>query len=324
VKALIDFDDAPVFAIPVRDGYRGFDACEGMLIEGPQGWGEFCPPRASSDLVAARWLTSAIEGGTVGWPDPMRGRVAVTVAVPAVSPHDAAAIAAGSGCRAADVRITGRPDGLADDVARLEAVRAALGPAASIRCAPERAWDVDTAAEVIPVLDKAAGGLEFVQQPCASAAELAAVRRRVDVSIALDVSLGTDGLVLSQVADVAVLAVSPLGGVRRALRFAEGCDLPCVVSAAAGASQTSIGLAGGLALAGVLPELPFACGLGTVAALAGDVVSAGRSLIPVDGYLPVAPMAPAPDPERAAQFSLDDAERITWWRERLRTARQLL
>jgi O-succinylbenzoate synthase len=204
-------------------------------------------------------------------------------------------------------------------------VRDALGAAGSIRCAVERVWDVDTAAEVIPVLDKAAGGLEFVQQPCATATELAALRLRVDVPIALDVaSLGSGGPALSEIADVAVLAVSPLGGVRRALRFAESCALPCVVSAPSGVSQTSVGLAGGLALAGVLPDLPFACGLGTAAVLAGDVVSPGRALIPVDGYLPVAPMAPAPDPERVAQFALDDAERIAWWRVRLRTAQELL
>jgi O-succinylbenzoate synthase len=321
VKALIDFDGARVFAIPARDSYRGFTACEGMLIEGPQGWGEFCPPRDSDDLTAARWLTSAIEGGTVGWPDPVRGRVPVAVPVPAVHPQNAAAIATASGCRAADVRVTGQPE----DVARIEAVRAALGPAGAIRCVTEYAWDVDTAIEVIAALDRAAGGLEFVQLRSATAAESAAVRRRVGVRLAVDVSsLGTDGTVLSEAADLAVLTVGPLGGVRRALRFAERTDLPCVVSAASGASETSIGLAGGLALAGALPEVPFACGLGTAAVLAGDIVSPGRALIPVDGYLPVAPMAPAPDPARIAEFSLDDAARITWWRRRLRVVQQLL
>jgi O-succinylbenzoate synthase len=321
VKALIDFEGARAFAIPVRDSYRGFTACEGMLIEGPQGWGEFCPPRASDDLSAARWLTSAIEGGTVGWPDPVRGRVAVAVVVPAVNPREAGAIVAGSGCRAADVHVTGQPE----DAARLEAVREELGPDAAIRCLVQRAWDVDTAVEVIRVLDKAAGGLEFVQQPCATTAELAAVRRRVDVRLAVDVAaLDNAGVPLAEVADIAVLSVGPLGGVRRALRFAERSDLPCVVSTASGASETSIGLAGGLALAGVLPEVPFACGLGTAVVLAGDIVSPGRSLIPVAGYLPVAPMAPAPDAARVAEFSLDDAERITWWRRRLSVAQRLL
>jgi O-succinylbenzoate synthase len=35
-----------------------------------------------------------------------------------------------------------------------------------------------------------------------------------------------------------------------------------------------VGLAVGLALAGALPELDFACGLGTLSLLTGDVVAA--------------------------------------------------
>lgn len=320
MKALIDFDNAPVFAIPPRDGF--IDGCEGMLIEGPQGWGEFSPPRGSSDSVALRWLTSAIEGGTVGWPDPVRGRVAVAVAVPPVAAADARAIAAGSGCHAADVRLSGDP---AEDVARLEAVRDALGPDGSIRCIADGCWDVATAVTTISVLDRAAGGLEYVAQPCTDPADLADIRRRVDVRIAADVSApATRDLIpraLSEVADIAVLAVGPLGGVRRALRVAEICGLPCVVSAA---PQTSIGLAGGLALAGVLPDLPFACGLGAVAELAGDVVSAARSLVVVDGRLPVAPMPPAPDLAQVARFTPTDAEQVSWWRRRLQATAQLL
>jgi o-succinylbenzoate synthase len=51
------------------------------------------------------------------------------------------------------------------------------------------------------------------------------------------------------------------------------------------ALETSIGIAAGVALAAALPELPFACGLGTVSLLEGDLVSDG--LVPVDGTLPV-------------------------------------
>jgi len=321
VKALIDFDTAPVFAIPVRDTYPGFAPCEGMLIEGPQGWGEFCPPRDSDDPTAARWLMSAIEGGTVGWPDPVRGRVAVAVPVPAVGPQDAAVILTDSGCAAADVHVTGQPD----DLTRLEAVRGALGPSGAIRCVVEQTWDAFTAAELIPVLNHAAGGLEFVQLLSTTAAELTALHRDVNVPLAVDVSgFLPDGLAWADIADIAVLTVGPLGGVRRALRFAESTDLPCVVSAPTGAAASSMGLAGGLALAGALPQLPFACGLGTAAVLAGDVVSAGRVLTPVDGYLPVAPMAPGPDAARVAEFSLHDVERITWWRNRLQVVQELI
>ena len=41
-----------------------------------------------------------------------------------------------------------------------------LGPEGVIRCDADARWDVDTAAAAIPALDRAAGGLEFVEQPC--------------------------------------------------------------------------------------------------------------------------------------------------------------
>jgi len=49
-------------------------------------------------------------------------------------------------------------------------------------------WSVDAAVDAIGVLDRAAGGLEYVEQPCATVEELARVRRRVEVPIAADES----------------------------------------------------------------------------------------------------------------------------------------
>lgn len=72
MRTLIEFDDAPVFAVPTADGIR-----EGVLLDGPQGWGEFSPPAGADDGLAARWLTAAMEPSTVGWPDAARGRVPV-------------------------------------------------------------------------------------------------------------------------------------------------------------------------------------------------------------------------------------------------------
>lgn len=325
MKTLIDFDDAPIFTIAVSDGFRGLHSREGMLIEGPQGWGEFSPAAGSDDREAARWLTAAIEAGTVGWPDPARGRVPVAAAVPAVTPERAREIVAATGCRSADVEVATRPGSLADDIARLEAVRDALGSDGAVRCDAGGRWDVDTAVAAIPALVRAAGGLEFVKQPCSTLDELAAVRRMVEVRIAADESIRRAAdptrLPLTEAADVAVLTVGPLGGVRRAIRVAEACELPCVVSSAL---ETSVGLAGGLALAGALPELSFACGLGTVGLLAGDVVSRGRSLVPVDGCLPVAPMPAAPDPELVERFAVTDEDTVAWWRSRLRAAQSFL
>lgn len=187
------------------------------------------------------------------------------------------------------------------------------------------AWDVDTAVAAIAALEAAAGGLEFVEQPCATLDEVAQVRRRVAVRIAVDESVrhAADpfGLPLAEAADVVVLTVNALGGVRRAMRMAETCGLPCVVAAE---PDSSVGLASGLALAGALPDLPYACGLGTAAVLVGDLVSTARSLIPVDGALPVAPMPPAPDRDQLARFAVADAGRVARWRELLRATQELI
>jgi o-succinylbenzoate synthase len=318
MQTMIDFDDAPVFAMP---GFGGIGTREGMLIEGPQGWGEFSPHDDCDDRAAARWLTAAIESGTVGWPDPVRGRVPVAVTVPAVDPHRAHEIVANADCRTAEVTVGDRTSALADDVARLEAVRDALGQDGVIRCRVNGVWDVDTAVSAIAALDRAAGRLEYVEQPCHTARELAAVRNRVDVPIATAVPIrphDAPRTSLVDVADVAVLRCGPLGGVRRALVIAEACGLPCVV---ASTGQSTIGLAAGLALAGALPELRYASAFDTASLLSGDLVAGPRSLIPVGGYLPVAPMPPAPDPQLVTQYALADSGRIAWWRDRLRTAR---
>ncbi len=154
---------------------------------------------------------------------------------------------AAAGCRTAAVRVGSGP--LADDIARLEAVRDALGPTGAIRCDADGRWDVDTAVAAIAALDRAAGGLEFVEQPCGTLEEVAAVRRTRGVPIAVDQSIrdAADplGLALAGAADIAVLTVGALGGVRRALRVAETCGLPCVVAAELESSIGSPGAGAG-------------------------------------------------------------------------------
>lgn len=307
MKAMIDFDAAPVFGVPMADGTG---VHEGMVIEGPQGWGEFSPPPGCDDGEASRWLTAAVEGGTVGWPDPRRGRIPIAVTVGAVDPGSALRTVDGSGCRTADVTVATTPGELTDDAERVAAVRAALGPGGRIRLSANGSWNVDDAVRAVAILAEAAGGVEFVAWPCRGVEELAAVRSRVDVPIAAEASC-------AEAVDVVILRSGPLGGVRRALRVAERLDLPCVV---ASSGETSIGLAAGLALAGALPELPYDCALGTVSLLAGDLVVPGRSLRPVDGHLPVAPTPAAPAAELLQRFAITDADHVERWRRRLRSA----
>jgi O-succinylbenzoate synthase len=223
-----------------------------------------------------------------------------------------------SGCATAKVKVADHPASLGEDLARVEAVRDALGPQGAIRVDANGLWDVDTAVAVIPQLDRAASGLQYVEQPCRTIDELATVRRKVTVRIAADESIrrAEDPLrvAVAGAADIAVLKCTPLGGVRRSLQVAEAAGLPCVVSSAL---ETSVGLAAQLALAGALPELDFACGLGTLSLLRGDVVTSTESLRPIDGYLPVPRTAPIPDPALLDTYALDDPEQVAWWRSRL-------
>ena len=109
----------------------------------------------------------------------------------------------------------------------------------------------------------------------------------VDVPIAADESIrrAADPYRVRdlEAADIAVLKVQPLGGVRACLRIAEDIGLPMVVSSAL---ETSVGLAAGVALAAALPELEYACGPRDRAACWPTTWPTHR-LAPVDGYVPV-------------------------------------
>ncbi|WP_425428223.1 o-succinylbenzoate synthase [Actinokineospora auranticolor] len=300
-------EQSRVYAIPMRTRFRGITVREGLLLRGDAGWGEFCPFHDYSDAEAVPWLASAREAAEHGWPEPVRDRVPVNATIPVVDPRRAGEIAAASGCATAKVKVADPGADLADDVDRVAAVRDALGPGGKVRVDANGAWDVDTAVRAIRDLDKAANGLEYVEQPCRTIEELAAVRRRVDVPIAADESIrrAEDPMrvAVAGAADIAVLKVAPLGGVRRALAVAEACGLPCVVSSAL---ETSVGLAAGVALAAALPELDYACGLATLSLLTSDAVS--RPLRAIDGWIPVLREAPAPDTLREA----DDDTRDLW------------
>ncbi|PRC48081.1 O-succinylbenzoate-CoA synthase, partial [Mycobacterium sp. ITM-2017-0098] len=153
---------------------------------------------------------------------------------------------------------------------------------------------------------------------CRTPEDAHAVRRRVDLPIAVDATLLAGN---PQCADIAVLRCGALGGVRRALRRAEKLGLPPLVSFT---GTTSIGLAADVALAAALPDLPFACG--PVPEWLGDhdIVSPSRSLIPGEGHLPAAPMPAAPDPARLAEYTVTDPATIGRWRDRLHRAAALI
>lgn len=315
-------DRSHVVALPLTTRFRGVDVREALLLEGPEGWTEFSPFTEYDDGEAATWLAAALEFGWAATPAPVRERVAVNATVPAVAAERVAEVLSRyDGCRTVKVKVAERGQVLADDVARVRAVREALGPEGRVRIDANGAWNLDEAEHALHAL--AEFDLEYVEQPCASVAELAELRRRVrymGILVAADESVrkADDPLAVARAgaADLLVIKAQPLGGVRRALALVAEAGLPAVVSSAL---DTSVGLSMGVALAAALPDLEFDCGLGTASLFAADVAT--PALRPISGELPTGRVSV--DRDAVAELA-PSAERQRWWRERLERCHAVL
>ncbi|MDQ7991289.1 MAG: o-succinylbenzoate synthase [Propionicimonas sp.] len=301
------------YALPLRNRFRGLDVRHGLLLRGPAGWAEWSPFAEYLRPEIDAWAGAAVEAAVVGFPEPVRDRIPVNVTVPATDPETAHRIVRGSNCTTAKVKVAERGQYLAEDVARVEAVRDALGPAGRLRIDANGAWTVPDALSRLQLL--ARFDLEYVEQPCAAVEDLARLRRELarrgsSILVAADESIRRSGdperVAALEAADIAVLKVQPLGGVRRCLELAESLGLPVVVSSAL---ESSIGLRAGVALAAALPELPFACGLNTAAMFTTDVT--GEPLVATDGGLAVRDV----EVDENGGWRADPGT-AGWWRER--------
>ncbi|MFC0675819.1 o-succinylbenzoate synthase [Brachybacterium hainanense] len=306
-------EEARVWSIPMTTRFRRITVRDGVLLRGPEGWAEFSPFWDYDAAESAAWLACALEDATLPRPAARRARIPVNATIPVVAPAQAREIARTIGAGTAKVKVADPGSSLAADAERLEAVREALGPAGRIRIDANAAWSLEQAIAAIPVLDRAAGGLEYAEQPVASLEDLAALRRRVQVPLAADelVRRAEDPLRVARAgaADLLVMKVQPLGGVRRCLELAERAGLPVVVSSAL---ETSVGISAGLGLAAALPQLPHACGLATASLLTADVTA--RTLRSREGSIPAE--RPEVDEERL-ETAAATAGRARAWQERL-------
>ena len=305
-----------VVALPMRVRFRGLTVREVALIDGPAGWGEFGAFLEYGNAEAAHWLASAVESAYGTTPPTRRHRIPINATVPAVPAAQVPDVLARfPGARTAKVKVAEPGQTLADDVARVNAVRALI-PA--VRVDANGGWSLDEAVAAAHALT-ADGPLEYLEQPCGTVAELAELRRRIAIPVAADESIRKSDdplrVVAAGGADVAVLKVAPLGGVWALLRIAEQIDIPVVVSSAL---DSAVGIGVGLRAAAALPTLNHACGLGTGGLFVDDVT---EPVVPVDGYLPVRPVIP--DPARLAVLRAT-GDRRDWWLRRIADCHPLL
>lgn len=138
-------ESARVVSLPMRVKFRGIMQRETLLLKGPLGWGEFCPFPEYGDDESSRWLAAALEAGWQGFPPALRDTIPVNATVPAVSADRVPGVLARFGrVDAVKVKVAERGQDVAEDIARVTAVREAL-PDASIRVDANGGWDVDQA-----------------------------------------------------------------------------------------------------------------------------------------------------------------------------------
>jgi o-succinylbenzoate synthase len=203
--------------------------------------------------------------------------VAVNASIDADEPAraaDAAANAVRAGYTTIKLKV-----GLADDVARVAAVRDAIGPTTLLRLDANGAWSVEQAERMLGLL--APHGLELVEEPVRGLEATRALRARVPVRIAIDETAGTPGALTARVADAVCLKISRCGGIGGLLAAASlvratGADV-YLASTYDGPS----GIAAALHAAAALAPLP-ACGLATL-----ELFEQAPSLPVAGGAIPV-------------------------------------
>lgn len=308
-----------VVALPMRTRFRGLDVRETMLIAGstPSSWGEFAAFTEYDDAEAAPWLACAIEQAWNQLPSieerpVFREVVRSNATLPAVDAADVATILERFGdFRTVKVKVAEPGQALADDIARVRAARNFVGAAGRVRIDANGGWNVDEAEHAIRALEQF--DLEYVEQPCMSVDELYEIRTRVHglgIAIAADESVrqATDPVAVARAgaADILVIKVAPLGGVRRALNIIDEAGLPVVVSSAL---ESSIGLGASVDLAMRIEHLDYDCGIATNVLFERDV------LPPLTDFGTFA-ATPGIVDELAAEELRVSPEREQWWCER--------
>jgi O-succinylbenzoate synthase len=205
---------------------------------------------------------------------------------------------------------------LTDDVVRVARVFS-NAPKAAIRVDVNGLWSVDEALTNLYAYYEEIGPLQYVEQPCATIEELRELKRKIKIPL----RIAADEIIrkapdpfavdLDGAADIVMLKVQPLGGIKRSLEIADHHGLPVVVSSAL---ESAVGIEYGLDLAASISDLTFDCGLATGSLLANDV--AEHNII--DGKIALGQISPQLD-------GLDvSSERFEWWKNRIMRVGALL
>ena len=299
-----------VVALPLKSKFRGITVREVALFEGPAGWGEFAPFLEYDDIESSTWLLSAIDAATNPAPMAHRGFIKVNATLPAINnaKEIEELLHSFAGCDTVKVKVG---ENLGEDIVRVARVRAFL-PKAKIRLDVNGGWSVDQALINLYEIYEEVGPLEYVEQPCATLAELRLLKEKLVIEFKITgdevMRKAKDpfAIDLQGAIDVLMLKVAPLGGITRAREIGAHHKLPMVVSSDL---DSAVGIGYGLQLAASLPTLDYASGLATGQLLSADVATVALE----NGEIAVRSVSP--DADLLAKYAVP-VERLIWWKER--------
>lgn len=272
----------------LHDATRALLAASPSSLEDALDWVDARAPRdaavrhaldlALHDLAARRagvslahWLArqTGVSAPSAVWVNALvAGRTPRDAASDAVRARDA-----GFAC----VKLKVASSTIEDDVAKVDAVRNALGRDIGIRLDANGGWSVDDAQRALSRLEPC--GIETIEQPVAAddLGGLARVRAGTCIPVAADEAACDEESIARLLdhgaVDVIVLKPAALGGLTPALRAAAriraagvGCYVTTLLDAA-------VARAGARAFAAALPGPLLACGLATGALLSDDIAA---------------------------------------------------
>lgn len=318
------FDRIEVVSLPLKVKFRGLTHREIVLVKGKR-WAEFSPFVEYPDLESANWLKATMEWAFGSIPEPKRTRVGINATLPAISPDQVQEVLRNFGdFRTVKIKVAEKGQSSIEDLARIQRV-ADLYPTAQIRLDANGGLSVAETLDFARILQEKKFNIEYLEQPVETIDDLCELREKfhnleIDLAIAADESIRKvqDPLEVIRrgAADVLVLKVAPLGGIKPALEIAQSANLGIVVSSAL---ESSIGIQAGLHFAASLENLEFDCGLGTSALFESDIVA--NPLVPENGFIELRDVDPSD--ELIQKFRVSE-ERREFWLKRLERVLALL
>jgi len=176
-----------------------------------------------------------------------------------------------------------------EEVERVAAVRAAIGPAMHLRLDANEAWNLE---EAIAVLSQCVPyDIQYVEQPLKAQdlAGMRTLRQAIPIPIAADEALrsleSAQRVLDNEAADILVIKPQLAGGLRVGQQIIQAATERGVRSVITSTSEAGIGLAAALHLAAASPAVTLECGLATLHLLVDDLLIDG---LPVhNGFLTV-------------------------------------